>query len=158
MMVSRFQRDWQDKGHSVKSALLAKAVSNPALMLPELTWPGSPGMGWALPLAARQWLPGTLLLHQQWWQLEEKYSDTSKMVIWKAKCEHSYYHLHKFGSAARLRPSSSDLSSLQHHHPLSVLKLSFRPLPRVVNGVIYSSCTHSYPLSPMKLEKINIGI
>lgn len=45
--------DWQDKGHGVKSALLAKAVSSPALMLPLLTLPGSPGTGTALPLAAR---------------------------------------------------------------------------------------------------------
>lgn len=63
--------DWQDKGHGVKSAL----------MLPVLALPGSPGMGTALPLAARQGLPGTSLLHQLWQQLEEKYSDTSKMLI-----------------------------------------------------------------------------
>lgn len=141
--------DWQDKGHNVRSALLAKGASNPALTLPVLTLPGSPGTGTALPLAARQGLPGTSLLNQQWWQPEEKYSDASKMD----KCEHSYYQVHKSGSAARLKPSPSDLSSLQHHQPLSVLKLSFRPLPRVLNGVIYSSCTHSYPLSPMKLKK-----
>lgn len=64
---------------------------------------------------------------------------TFQMVIWKAKCEHSYYQVHKLGSAARVRPSSSHLSSLQHHYPLSVLKLSFRPLPRVLNRVIYSN-------------------
>lgn len=73
--------DWQVKGHNIRIALLAKAVCNPALMLPVLTLPGSPGTATALPLSARQGLPGTSLLHQQWWQLEEKYPETSKMVI-----------------------------------------------------------------------------
>lgn len=50
--------DWQDKGHRVKIALLAKAVSNPAVILPVLTLPGSPGTCTGLPLAARQGLPG----------------------------------------------------------------------------------------------------
>lgn len=72
--------DWQDKGHSIKIALLAKAVSKAALMLPVLALPGSPGTHAALTLAARQGLRSTSLLRQQWWQLEEKCPDTSKKV------------------------------------------------------------------------------
>lgn len=143
--------DWQDKGHNIKIALLAKAVCNPAPMLPVLTLPGSPGTCTALPLSARQGLPGTSLLHHSggsW----KKSTDTSKMLIWKAKCEHSFYHVHKFESAARLKPSFSHLSSLQRHYPLLVLKLSFRPLPGVLNGVVYSSCRLP-PTEPHETEK-----
>lgn len=142
------------KTHSIKIALLAKAVSKPALILPVLILPGSPGTCTVLPLAARQDLPGTSLLHQQWWQLEEMCPDTCKMVIWRAEWDHPHSHVHKFGSAARPRPSSSDLFSLQHLYPLPVLKLNFRPIPRVPNGVIYSGC-RLLPTGPHEIEKKN---
>lgn len=147
-MVSRWVTG-KTRGTGLKLLYLQKpACENAFLLLPVLTLLGSPGTCTALSLAARQGLPGTSLLHQQWWQLEEKYPDTSKMVIWNIKCEHSYYHVHKFGSAARLRLSSSGLSSLR----LPVLKPSFRPLPRVLNGVIYSSC-RLLPTEPHETEK-----
>lgn len=58
--------DRQDKEHSIKTALLAKAVLKPALTLPVFALPGSPGTSTVQPSAAGQGLLGTSLLHPQW--------------------------------------------------------------------------------------------
>lgn len=57
------------------------------------------------------------------------------------------------------RPALLTHPSLKHHFPLRALKLSFRPIPRVSNWVIYSSC-RLLPTGPLEIggEKKKIGI
>lgn len=59
------------------------------------------------------------------------------------------------------RPALLTRPSLKHHFPLPVLKLSFRPIPRVSNWVIYSSC-RLLPTGPLEIgdkkKRKKIGI
>lgn len=138
--------DWQDRGHRVKIALLAKAVSNPALLLPLLTLPGSPGTCTAPPLASASAMVAA-----------------GRKVPWHLQNGNLKGWMWTF-----LLPCSQVSVSSQAQAQLFWLIQSAAPVFSPGSWVLhpfqeyqmrlFTQAVDCYPLSPMKLKKINIGM